>query len=323
MNKRHYSILLATVLMVGLGVWTFVGAPASVPAPAEAVVQVSVPERGAGAQASRNGAPAASVLAPSLQGTEVDGHFAVDDAGNLILTEDVRARFDYFLSVHGELSLDDYVGYNLHLQGYMAQTLAPVAQQSGDYYVDTLDATLDTLMALRRQYLGEAAAQAFFGTEEAYAGYAVARMRIQLDDSLSEAQKVAQLSNAQADMPQELVSIGQRTTLHADLDERTRALRDAGAPASDIQALREEMLGEAAAQALAAADQERAAWQARYEAYQRDRVRYAQARGLSEQDRRQQEQRLLERHFPPEEHALVRSRSRIDARAQESADQKG
>jgi hypothetical protein len=45
-------------------------------------------------------------LPSSFVGTEVDGSFRVDAAGNLIISEDIRRIFDYFLASIGEESLD-------------------------------------------------------------------------------------------------------------------------------------------------------------------------------------------------------------------------
>lgn len=283
------------------------------------------------------GEPAAGAeayLAPSLRGTEIDGGLEVDAAGNLLLTEDVRALFDYFLSVHGELELEEivraleghilaeleggaaeqalellanYIAYSEHMQGYLQQALVPVEQQTQQYYVDTLAQTLDQLVELRRHYLGPAAADAFFGVEEAYARFTVERMRLHLDDSLSLAEKQQHTDALREQLPAELADVDRRSGLHAELARRTQELREQGADAPALHALRLEYLGEEAAAELARADLEREQWLQRFAAYRRDKEIYLAADGLSEQDRQREQQRLLERHFPAAEHALVRS----------------
>src|SRR5690606_35982898 len=64
----------------------------------------------------------------SLRGTEVDGVFQVDQAGNLLITEDLRRIFDYFLSSIGEESVQQSIA---RLRAYIGSQLEePAASQA-------------------------------------------------------------------------------------------------------------------------------------------------------------------------------------------------
>lgn len=68
-------------------------------------------------------------LPSSFVGTEVDGSFRVDAAGNLIISEDIRRIFDYFLASIGEESLDAGVS---RLRNYIdSQLQEPARARAG------------------------------------------------------------------------------------------------------------------------------------------------------------------------------------------------
>jgi len=63
---------------------------------------------------------ALSSLPPSFAGTEVDGQFRLDDAGNLLISMDIRRIFDYFLSAYGEERIQTSIA---RLQAYIRSQL--------------------------------------------------------------------------------------------------------------------------------------------------------------------------------------------------------
>lgn len=200
-------------------------------------------------------------LAGSLAGTDVDGHLAADDNGDLIVTLGVRDFFDYFLSTVGEVPLaqvrafmaayagerlpqravdqlmsllDDYLNYRERAAGLFQQQLLPSSQQSPEYYLETLDATFSSLKDLRRKHLDEGAVQAFFAQEEEYGQYTLDRMAIELDPESSDAERAAMLAELREQLSPQLrasetrkVAEAQRAQkireiVSADMDERAK-----------------------------------------------------------------------------------------------------
>ena len=108
MNK---PLLLAVPLLIGAGVAVTLYlnplAPSPQPTAQPLPGQMTVPATAA-PLAPVEPTPAAaesaalSSLPPSFAGTEVDGQFRLDDAGNLLISMDIRRIFDYFLSAYGE-----------------------------------------------------------------------------------------------------------------------------------------------------------------------------------------------------------------------------
>jgi lipase chaperone LimK len=119
----------------------------------------------------------------SLRGAEPDGVLAADASGRLLVSRSVRHRFDHLLSASGELSSDQITDV-LRTQAF-AKLPAPAFDQLMDLWqrylrlqghrfehgVDAVDAAsvstaLEERSRVRRQLLGPAWADAFFGAEE-------------------------------------------------------------------------------------------------------------------------------------------------------------
>src|SRR5690606_30234442 len=66
-----------------------------------------------------------SSLPPSFAGTQVDGQFQLDPAGNLLIDRDIRRIFDYFLSALGSEPLETSVQ---RLRQHIAQQLVQPAE---------------------------------------------------------------------------------------------------------------------------------------------------------------------------------------------------
>ena len=128
-----------------------------------------------------------TAMPASFNGTQVDGTFSVDQAGNLLITRDIVQIFDYFLTALGEDSLPVTLA---RLQAYIgAQLQQPAQGQARELLAQYLDykrqllqlerdlpqlSSLDALrereravQALRARLFSPEAHQAFFASEEA------------------------------------------------------------------------------------------------------------------------------------------------------------
>ena len=169
-------------------------------------------------------------LAQTLEGTEIDGALKTDATGQLILDQEVRDFFDYFLSTADEIGpeasiaeIRRYVSQYLPEPGRtQAQELftsylkykrfelnieqTPISQdQLSD--VDTLSilkSSFDRMKAERRNLFTSEQHQALFGLEENYQDYTLASLEILADQHTNDAQKRASIEELQAQLPLEL-----------------------------------------------------------------------------------------------------------------------
>jgi lipase chaperone LimK len=152
-------------------------------AAAQAVVPAAAPE-GAGQAAAARAFAQWVAASSALRGTALDGDWGVDSAGRLQPSLALRRRFDHLLQLLGQAPLD---AITAHLRGLAEQDLAapqadavlqvwqrylgllqaPVLTVARPDQPETLGPALAEHQQLRRQWLGPAWAQAFYGEEEA------------------------------------------------------------------------------------------------------------------------------------------------------------
>jgi lipase chaperone LimK len=231
--------------------------------------------------------PARPQRPPSLDGTEPDGTLATDADGRLLVSPELRRRFDYWFAASGEepddqlaariaaeiraqlddpaeaqalALLDRFVAYRAH-----ARALAQQGMDDAD-----LDARVTAVRDLRRELFGPDA-DALFGDETALVDLALAERRIADDPSLSPAQRTARLEALHAGAPEPLRAARAAALAPQQLAADETRLRFQGATDDDIRQLREEQVGAAAANRLDALDSQRAAWRERVDAYRAER----------------------------------------------------
>ncbi|UUY07544.1 lipase secretion chaperone [Pseudomonas sp. J452] len=310
MNRK---LLFAAPLVVGgsialtlyLNPATDLPTPANTPATSTAVSQPAATidsNTQAAPTSTQDNAPYA--LPPSFSGTTVDGQFRVDSAGNLLISEDIRRIFDYFLSALGEDSLQHSVK---RLQTYITSQLAMPAREQAlvllEQYlqykqqlvqlekdlpqmasVDAMRQREQAVQALRASLFSAEAHQVFFGNEEAYNQFTLQRLAIRHDQSLSDDEKAAaldQLRNGLPESMQELIV----PQLQTELRQQTSALQAQGASPQQIQQLRLQLVGAEATARLEALDQRRQQWAQRLNDYRREKALIEANNGLSSSDK--------------------------------------
>jgi lipase chaperone LimK len=158
---------------------------------------------------------------------------------------------------------------------------------------------------LRRSYLGKDVADSLFAVEDTQARHMFATIALQQNDKLTAEEKQAQQAALQEQLNDRLLALGQLEPQEAAA-EKVQRLRETGAASSQISSTREAMLGAESARELAAADQEEAQWQRRFNGFWQAR-RYVMQAGLDEAERERQIEQLLDQYFSPEE----RDRARV------------
>jgi lipase chaperone LimK len=252
-------------------------------------------------------------LPTSLRGTEVDGEFEVDASGHLKITNGIRHIFDYFLSTVGEEPVDTilariraYIHSKLKapaageaehiLDGYIAykkglaalQQAAPQPQAGGGLDLTAVQQQMDQVQALRTQYLSPEVIQAFFGEEDTYNRYTLARLQIIQNKSLSAVARAQQL----AALLQQLPASMQAAMKTANQVQDLQALRDdwkkRGGSAEELHQIYVNEVGAEAAGRLEQLDRDNAAWDQRMGSWYAQRDAILKNPGLSEQDRQAQ-----------------------------------
>lgn len=296
------------------------------PAPASAPSQPTEPV------ARPSALPATTTPLPaSFDGTQVDGVFRLDAAGNLLISEDIRRIFDYFLSALGEDSLQASLE---RLQAYIAGQLPePAAEQARALLQQYLSykaelvllerdlpqlSSLDALrqreaavQALRARLFSAEAHQAFFAREEGYNQFSLQRLAIQQDAGLDATAKAVAVDRLRDSLPAEFQD-SVLPQLQAELRSQTAQLQARGGSPAQIQALRQQLVGAEATRRLEALDSQRQSWNRRIALYQQDKALIEANAGLSPSDKTSAIHSLAAEQFNEQE------RLRLDA-AQELA----
>lgn len=263
-------------------------------------------------------------LPASLDGTEVPDGLRVDAQGNLIVTAELRDIFDYFLSSLGEEDLDTliarvraYLADNLSrqaaqqanriLEGYLAwrDNLATIVQ-AGGMSADQID-----LNAVRTQqtqvqasclrFLDAEVCDTFFTAQNLRDNYAIDRLAVLQDDSLTAEQKGDHLAALSASLPAPMQQQFDAASRQQELQRLTQALKQEGGDDAALRTLREQVVGVEAANRLQQLDAQRAQFTKRMDQWLAERGQLMQNSGLSEVDRALQIQRLRNQRFSSDE----------------------
>ena len=265
----------------------------------------------------------ASVPSRSTQAKPVralPAKFRLDPAGNLIVSEDIRHIFDYFLASIGEESLSDSIE---RLQGYIANQLQEPARRQAlsllERYLDykreliLLERDLPQLADLQAMRQREAAVQslrarifasetqqAFFAREQAYNQFTLDRLAILHDARLSDDERAAAVDQLRNNLAPELQD-SVLPQLQNDLRQQTAKLQAEGASAGQIRQLRQQLVGAEATQRLEELDQRRQTWNQRISRYLVEKSRIEANKGLGESDKALAISQLAEAEFDEQE----------------------
>ena len=268
-------------------------------------------------------APAAEArpaVTSSLAGTAPDGAATAAADQSLVLAPARIRLFDYYLTTVGERPLD---AIRAQVASDLDSRLGPLAaRQAKDLFdryvrfktalkdqrppkptgssVEMLRDGLRRMLALRATFFTDAESQALFAAQDAEASMALARMAIEQDPSLSDAQRRERLAALDARLPASVRADREAPLLVTRLDEAAQKIRANGGSEDDVYHMRAAATSPAAANRLAEVDREEAAWKARIATYQAQRGSVLAAPG-SDADRAAAMGELRNRLFTPEE----------------------
>ncbi len=256
----------------------------------------------------------------SLAGTTPDGAATAAADQSLVLDPALIRLFDYYLTTVGERPLDAIrAQVASDLDGRLGPLAARQAKDLFDRYVrfktalkdqrppkptgssvDMLRDGLRRMLALRATFFTAAESQALFAAQDAEASMALARMAIEQDPSLSDAQRRERLAALDARLPASVRADREAPLLVTRLDEAEQKIRANGGSEDDIYHMRAAATSPEAANRLADVDREEATWKARIATYQAQRGSVLAAPG-SDADRAAAMGELRNRLFTPEE----------------------
>ncbi|MGO1070392.1 lipase secretion chaperone [Lysobacter sp. CA199] len=255
----------------------------------------------------------------SLRGTGVDGAVRLNARGAPIADRELRRLFDYFISRIGERDEQQIRG---DLKAHLDAGFAPAAVAQVMVWFDsymTLErsaaslaaaggdprAAVARLRALRRERMGEAIAEAWWGDEDRYLDYTLARQDLIDDRSLDAAQRQQKLAELERTLdPARVALIQQEDQAELSL-KQSEDYAKRNVPAAQRFAERERQYGSDAARRLADLDAQRAQWDRRLRDYAQQRHKIMADASLSIAQRDRQLQSLLSRGFDANERRRV------------------
>lgn len=268
----------------------------------------------------------------SLRDTEVDGELAVDENGNLKITRGVRQTFDYFLSAIGE---EDLATILARIRAYIRHKLPPKAAAQAEQLLESYIAYREGLghlpqiqgdptqniasvrqqkqqvQALRTQYFSREVIDAFFGDEDAYDNYTLARIEIMQDKSLSATEKAKRSAALLDTLPPALKENVKTLNQYQELKSLEQDWKSRNGSPQELHAIREQLVGPEATERLEALDKERSEWDNRMQDYLQKRDDILKNTALSEEDRQKQVTTLRQQRFNQQEQVRVDALERI------------
>lgn len=273
-----------------------------------------------GVEPHAGGAAPASASVPfarSFAGTAPDGAVASAN-GELLLNDELLRRFDYYLAAVGERKLTEIrAEIERDLERELKPQAAAQAKQILGRYLDYKQALVElerspgvngqsldvirtrlaSIKALRSRFFSRQEEEALFGAADAMASQTLERLAIQQNTALTAEQKAARVAEVDARLTPEQRREREAPLQHLLLAAKVDAAKAQGASDAQIQQIRSESAGPAAAERLAALDREEADWRKRIDAYLAERSKLLANTQLAEVDRQAAVARLRQEKF--------------------------
>ena len=287
------GLALVIALIVGLLYWLY---PKEQPVNADSVNQSSSALTGT-TQTMDSHATQSLASQPnsaSQMDTQVNCQLSLDGGRGLIVNEQVKNCFEYFITQYGEKNIQqikaDFLSYIQ--KGYQDPALSQITDLWNrylDYRKDLADikppsadpdttayyqGVFDGTQNLRKKYFSDYEIDGLFGPENTYNNYTLDRMRILENKKLSESEKAKQLSALFDDLPEEMKENLQQIATLDNLRKLTHDLKARNASAAEIHQMRLNLVGAEATERLENLDTQRQVWKSRVTDYlgQRDQI---------------------------------------------------
>ena len=347
-SRRPRFIAGITGLAVVLALWVWAGergtaqapmAPAATPRGVDMWLQAGITMAPKGTDPAATFSTGLEALPASLEGTDVSGELEVDEHGRLKVTRGLRLLFDYFLSASGEepaarqrervrayithrwpgaageqalVLLDAYIAYKEELSRMLSSSRATS--------LSDMQARLGAVTFVRARYFQPEVVVAFFGEEQAYDRYSLAKMSILSDPALSPAQKAAHIAELRGAQPEAVRQQMEVVETVQTLEVLTTAWQQRAGSPQELRDMRENLVGRAATDRLESLDRQTQAWDSRVATYMQQRAKILGDNTLADSMRQQQVEALRNEAFVGTERIRIETIQRIqDSAARDAA----
>lgn len=259
-------------------------------------------------------------LPPHMKDVRIE-ELAFDREGQLILDEQIKNVFEFFLMAQETEGLDQAIA---RLKEYLSMTLPSsaldqalvIADQylsykqslSGQQFSDSADLSDETTLSqiklalderkrIRREVFGSELSQAIFGYEEAYENYSYRRLKINATPFLSEEDKEARISEAENQLPHKLAEKLRYKRHEKQLQTQITDLISEGNQEEKIYQLRKEFYGEKVADRLAYLEETSPEWEHRLDAFHSQKKAILLDQSLNEVEKASQLRELTQQSF--------------------------
>jgi lipase chaperone LimK len=322
--QKHKLWLILLALILGISALVFWLAPSESDAK-----QINIKQNTVITDPSAPSAPSPSMLredpfgSQSQRDTVINCQLSLNNSQGLIVNEQTRNCFEYFITQYGEKNLNqikqDFEAYIRHsyAEPGLSQILdlwkryleyrtrlghlkAPNLKPEDPQYYESL---LAEIKQLRQQLFSSYEIEGLFGTEDIYNEYTLKRMAVMGDNGLSEVQKAQKLKALFDQLPTDWKENLEQIHKLEDLRKLTADIKHRGGSAEEIYQMRMNLVGAEATQRLENLDHERADWKNKVENYLTGRNRIIQS-SMSDEAKQKAIQQLRNQHFNKKEEQL-------------------
>ena len=262
-------------------------------------------------------------VSKSQQDTTINCQLRLDQTNRLIVNEQTRNCFEYFITQYGEKELKqikaDFKAYieQSYQEPARAQILdlwnrymdyreklghlqAPNIDKEDPKYYQSIFANMKNL---RQQLFSNYEMDGLFGTEDIYHEYTLNRMVVLNDKNLTEAQKAEKLKDLFNQLPEDWKENLQQLNKLEDLRKLTADIKARGGSAEDIHQMRTNLVGPEVTQRLETLDTERSDWKNKVNGYLNERDSVIKS-SMSDDAKQKAVQQLRKQHFSQAEEQL-------------------
>lgn len=234
---------------------------------------------------------AISFASKSQQDTQINCQIRTDVSNRLIVNEQTKDCFEYFITQYGEKTVEQiktdflsyikvsyqdpvrsqlgdlwtrYVNYRNKLGDLQAST---ADKESVQYYQQIVNNT----QSLRKQFFSDYEIQGLFGTQDTYDQYTVDRIAILDNKNLSTDEKAKKLKDLFDKLPEDWKENLQQLNQLEDLRKLTAEIKARGGSAEELRQMRTNLVGAEATQRLESLDVQRNDWKNKVTQYLTDR----------------------------------------------------
>ncbi|MCL6246956.1 lipase secretion chaperone [Acinetobacter sp. ANC 4945] len=323
MQKNKLWLIIALVVIAVAAFIFWLAPKASQNDPSDQSIQQQNTPLTQGESATAQATSGSSLLSPSQQDTEVNCQISMDGSNRLIVNEQTRNCFEYFITQYGEKSIDqikkDFKAYIA--QGHKEPALSQIYdlwdrymkyreqlgnlqppsddKESPQYYRSIYSSTQN----LRKQFFSDYEIEGLFGKENTYHEYTLKRMEVVNDKKLSESEKAKKLKALFDELPEDWKENLEQINKLEDLRKLTADIKARGGSSEEIHQMRLNLVGPEATQRLENLDTQRSSWKSSVNQYLTERDSIVKS-NMSDSAKQQAVQQLRNQHFKSKEDQL-------------------